>query len=109
MTELSPLVSAFAEDEVATLPGRQSTSDCLLEFITDRLPKVGQPLAEAASHHFARPGKMLRAKMALRASYLLNIDSAAALRWAVAIEVLHNASLIHDDICSFMMIHDDTC
>ena len=24
---------------------------------------------------------------------------AAALHWAVAIEVLHNASLIHDDIC----------
>jgi geranylgeranyl pyrophosphate synthase len=42
---------------------------------------------------------MLRAKMALRASHLLNVDKAAALHWAMAIEVLHNASLIHDDIC----------
>ena len=36
--------------------------------------------------------------MALRASHLLNVDG-TALHWAVAIEVLHNASLIHDDIC----------
>ena len=99
MTELSPLMSAYAADEAVNLPGHQSTTDRLAEFITARLPKAGQPLAEAASHHFAKPGKMLRAKMALRASHLLNVDRAAALHWAVAIEVLHNASLIHDDIC----------
>jgi geranylgeranyl pyrophosphate synthase len=42
---------------------------------------------------------MLRAKMALRAADFLKVDRTAALHWAVAIEVLHNASLIHDDIC----------
>ena len=56
------------------------------------------PLAEELTT-ILPPGKLLRAKMALRASYLLNVDRAAALHWAVAIEVLHNASLIHDDIC----------
>ena len=76
-----------------------SPSEILHAFITDRLPAAGEPLAEAAAHHFAAPGKMLRAKMALRAADLLNVDQRAALHWAAAIEVLHNASLIHDDIC----------
>jgi geranylgeranyl pyrophosphate synthase len=71
----------------------------LVEFVAARLPEAGQPLADAAAHHFEKPGKMLRAKMALRASHLMNVDRASALHWAVAIEVLHNASLVHDDIC----------
>jgi geranylgeranyl pyrophosphate synthase len=73
--------------------------DTLHNFILNRLPKSDNALAEAARHHFAKPGKMLRAKMALQAAKILKIDTAAALHWAVAIEVLHNASLIHDDIC----------
>jgi geranylgeranyl pyrophosphate synthase len=42
---------------------------------------------------------MLRAKMALHAARTLKIDPTAAMHWAVAVEVLHNASLIHDDVC----------
>ena len=37
--------------------------------------------------------------MALKAGYLLDVDQAAALHWAIAVEMMHNASLIHDDIC----------
>jgi geranylgeranyl pyrophosphate synthase len=76
-----------------------NTTDTLHDFILCRLPELDTPLASAALHHFAVPGKMVRAKMALRAANLLKIDVTAALHWAVAIEVLHNASLIHDDIC----------
>ena len=71
----------------------------LHRLIIERLPKSGESLASAAHHHFKAPGKMLRGKMALCAARSLKIDPAAALHWAVAIEVLHNASLIHDDIC----------
>ena len=42
---------------------------------------------------------MLRAKMAMHGADALQIDQNAAIRWAAAIEVLHNASLVHDDIC----------
>ena len=85
--------------EADTQPKYQLNNKQLVEFIAVHLPKAGQPLAEAAAHHFEEPGKMLRAKMALQASHLLNVDRAAVLHWAVAIEILHNASLIHDDIC----------
>ena len=77
----------------------QPMTDILHSFILARLPGPDTPLADAALHHFSIPGKMVRAKMALRAAKLLKIDFTAALHWAVAIEVLHNASLIHDDIC----------
>ena len=99
MIKMSTLVSAFTTDEFDTELRETLNTENLVEFITSRLPGAGQPLADAAAHHFEKPGKMLRAKMALRASHLMNVDSAAALHWAVAIEILHNASLIHDDIC----------
>ncbi|MEL0024985.1 MAG: polyprenyl synthetase family protein, partial [Alphaproteobacteria bacterium] len=37
---------------------------------------------------------------------------AAALHWAVAVEILHNASLVHDDICDgdeFRRGHPTVC
>ena len=88
----------FRHDDTVT-DSLSNTTDTLHDFILCRLPELDTPLASAALHHFAIPGKMVRAKMALRAANLLKIDVTAALHWAVAIEVLHNASLIHDDIC----------
>ena len=99
MKKISTLVNAYTADEADTQLRDQLNSKNLVDFVSARLPEEGQPLAEVAAHHFEKPGKMLRAKMALRASHLLNVDKAAALHWAMAIEVLHNASLIHDDIC----------
>jgi geranylgeranyl pyrophosphate synthase len=92
-----PNLHLFQNDLVLDPPS--DTVDTLHNFILSRLPKSGNALAKAARHHFAKPGKMLRAKMTLRAAKILKIDAAAALHWAVAIEVLHNASLIHDDMC----------
>ena len=99
MKNMATLVNTFTEEEFDTQLKHQLNSNNLVDFIAARLPGVNQPLEEAAAHHFKKPGKMLRAKMALGASHLLNVDKAAALHWAIAIEVLHNASLIHDDIC----------
>jgi geranylgeranyl pyrophosphate synthase len=99
MIKIPTLVSAFTTGASGTELRDALDTEDLVEFVAARLPGAGQPLADAAAHHFEKSGKMLRAKMALRASHLMNVDSAAALHWAVAIEVLHNASLIHDDIC----------
>ena len=99
MKKISTLVKAFTADEADTQLRHQLNSKNLVDFIAARLPRGAQPLEEVAAYHFKKPGKMLRAKMALRASHLLNVNKAAAMHWAIAIEVLHNASLIHDDIC----------
>jgi geranylgeranyl pyrophosphate synthase len=99
MKKISTLVNAFTAVEADDQLRNQLNSTNLIDFIAARLPRADQPLGEVAAHHFKKPGKMLRVKIALRASHLLNVDKAAALHWAIAIEVLHNASLIHDDIC----------
>ena len=99
MTDLSTSAKDIFSKSGTGLPASQSTAEIIHGFIIERMPKIGEPLSEAALHHFASPGKMLRAKMALQAADHLNVDRYAALHWAAAIEVLHNASLIHDDIC----------
>ena len=74
-------------------------SEVISDFIARRLPPASHPLGAAARHHFAAPGKQIRARMALAAADSFGVPRIAALPWAAAVEVLHNASLVHDDIC----------
>ena len=69
------------------------------DFITNQLPASDHPLGPSAAHHFQRPGKMLRARLALSSAKRMQANETAALYWAAAVELLHNASLVHDDMC----------
>jgi geranylgeranyl pyrophosphate synthase len=85
-------------------PARKQSSDAASirifnEHLYSILPEDGHPLAEAASHHFSTKGKQLRAKIALDAGDAFAADLLPSLHWASAVELLHNASLIHDDMC----------
>ena len=62
------------------------------------MPHPQSSLAAAAEYHFKNPGKSFRAQLALRSGLALGLDSLDNLHWAAACELLHNASLIHDDI-----------
>jgi geranylgeranyl pyrophosphate synthase len=62
------------------------------------MPSSDNSLALAASYHFRNPGKSFRAKLALSSGSALGLDKTDNLHWAAACELLHNASLIHDDI-----------
>jgi geranylgeranyl pyrophosphate synthase len=55
-------------------------------------------LVAAAEYHFKNPGKSFRAQLALCSGLALGLNSLDNLHWAAACELLHNASLIHDDI-----------
>ncbi len=48
--------------------------------------------------HLATGGKRLRARLALAATEALGAPRTAAVGWAAAVELLHNATLVHDDI-----------
>ena len=48
--------------------------------------------------HIDTGGKRLRATLTLQMAELFQIDHNNALQWALAVELLHNATLIHDDI-----------
>ena len=57
------------------------------------------PLKEPYRYHFRVPGKMIRAQLAYQSAILYSASEADADRWGFAVELIHNASLIHDDIC----------
>ena len=63
------------------------------------LDNVPPALREASKFHLAQPGKQLRAVIAYQAAMHFGVSSERALGWASAVELLHNASLIHDDLC----------
>ena len=99
MNELATSLSASLDTNLSSLRTFSDDQQIVYNFIISRLPQAGEPLSLAAAHHFENPGKMLRARMAMRGAHLLNVDHGAAIRWAAAVELLHNASLVHDDIC----------
>ncbi|MDJ0865468.1 MAG: polyprenyl synthetase family protein [Myxococcota bacterium] len=55
-------------------------------------------LGRAVDYHLARPGKLARARLALAAGRALNHRPEAVEQFAVSCELLHNASLVHDDL-----------
>lgn len=56
------------------------------------------PACAAALEHVSSPGKQIRASLALQSAQSLGLDRGAALSIAAASELIHNASLVHDDI-----------
>lgn len=68
---------------------------CMYELVE----KHGTGLcARMALDHLTAGGKRLRARLALAAARALGVDANAAVPWAAACELLHNASLVHDDL-----------
>jgi geranylgeranyl pyrophosphate synthase len=55
-------------------------------------------VVKAVSHHLSAGGSRVRAHFSLEASSMLGVDMADAITLAAICELLHNASLIHDDL-----------
>lgn len=60
----------------------------------DRLERAGV----MAQEHLSTGGRRVRARLALAATAGLGGETGRAVAWAVAVELLHNATLVHDDI-----------
>ena len=73
--------------------------DQVFEEIASCRRHLDEPLRSAFDHHFKKSGKMLRAKLALRAGQASGLQFYSSVIWASSIELLHNASLVHDDVC----------
>ena len=84
--DLPSLRSAVHLDEVENLMRTLAAGS--------RLERAGVMVQE----HLATGGKRIRARLALSAMEALGGRRIDALGWAAAVELLHNATLIHDDI-----------
>jgi geranylgeranyl diphosphate synthase type II len=69
--------------------------DAEIEQLISRGPKR---VAEAARYHFAAGGSRVRAQLGLDAAAGSGLSRDACMSCALAPELLHNASLIHDDL-----------
>jgi len=56
------------------------------------------PVFRAVGHHLGTPGLQVRSQIALHAADCLGVDPQSAFALATCCELLHNASLIHDDL-----------
>lgn len=76
----------------ALVPAVEQTMDALLS-------DLGSGLAvRMCKEHLATGGKRLRARLALQACAALGGEAEEAVAWAAACELIHNASLVHDDL-----------
>jgi geranylgeranyl diphosphate synthase type II len=94
-TPASALVRDVLEDYGAVAKAR------LREYL-DRSGAAGRPgarkLYELAADYPERGGRSMRASLCLASARAFGADPAAALNTAVAVEILHNAFLVHDDV-----------
>ena len=56
-------------------------------------------ISDWLKHHNKSKGKWIRARLALASGGLLGLSSQTYIKWAVVCELIHSASLLHDDIC----------
>jgi geranylgeranyl diphosphate synthase type I len=89
----APWSEGSAETPVAS-PLAQVESLMVRLCAGDRLERCGAMVVE----HLRSGGKRLRAQLALEAGRALGAPASDAVAWAAACELLHNASLVHDDL-----------
>jgi geranylgeranyl diphosphate synthase type I len=88
-----------AGDPATALAGHDEVVAEVERFMQE-LSTGGQPdvLGAIGVSHLATGGKRLRARLALAALEALGGRARDGLAWAAACELLHNASLVHDDL-----------
>lgn len=83
---LAGLAGNVGLDEAAALMVRLA--------VGHRLDRVGA----VAQEHLYTGGKRMRARLALASAEALGVERLQAVPWAAACELLHQASLVHDDL-----------
>ncbi|MGB0621317.1 MAG: polyprenyl synthetase family protein [Myxococcota bacterium] len=81
-----------------TAIGTESRVDEAFEQAFRRAVAEEGLLGSALDHHFCSLGKRHRARLALTSSTALGLSMPVSVSFAVACELLHNASLVHDDL-----------
>ena len=72
--------------------------DAIDAMMQDVLQVELDPAAAIAAEHLSTGGKRLRARLAMETGVRLGADAESMVPWAAACELLHNATLVHDDL-----------
>ncbi|HEX5691461.1 MAG TPA: polyprenyl synthetase family protein, partial [Roseiflexaceae bacterium] len=99
--ERQPLAPSPSSDDLGAIFQRAGLSDdlhAIEERLFARTAARAPQLAAAGAHTIAAGGKRLRAALVLLSARLGAYDLERASRPAAAVELLHTASLVHDDL-----------
>src|SRR5262245_27422179 len=99
--EAGPPPTLFVPPELGHVFQRAGLSEDLTAIERLLLRRTGSRsplLASAGTHAVAAGGKRLRAALVLLAAHLGSYDRERASHPAAAVELLHAASLVHDDL-----------
>jgi len=80
-------------------PEAEEFLDIVKREFSESLNVEGRHLSQWLKHHGESEGKWIRAKLALATGSLLGLSSETYIKWAVVCELIHSASLLHDDVC----------
>lgn len=96
-----PVARPDAADDAYTRGGLRGDA-CLGDVETLMHALAGPPAGDLAAamvrEHLVTGGKRLRARLALAALEALGAPRRSGVAWAAACELLHNATLVHDDL-----------
>ena len=79
-------------------PALQRAADLVIPAIDDTVARLSDELRAPVMHHLAGGGKRVRAALVLLSAAAAGADEKVGIVGAVAIELIHNFSLLHDDI-----------
>jgi geranylgeranyl diphosphate synthase type I len=83
----------------ATLPAALETArGCIAPAMTAAIGRLSPDVREVAAYHLGGAGKALRPALALLSARAAGAAPGQAVPAAVAVELVHNFSLLHDDI-----------
>ena len=80
-------------------PEAEEFLDIVKKEFSESLSVEGKYLSKWLKHHGETECKWIRAKLALATGSLLGLSSDTYIKWAVVCELIHSASLLHDDVC----------
>jgi geranylgeranyl pyrophosphate synthase len=75
-----------------------SVESCLSEYLADARRSSGAMCSEMTVYHLETGGKRLRALIPLMVFDALGNDARKAIPLGAAVEMIHNATLVHDDL-----------
>ena len=83
---------------VNQLEGKHFDREHFQEILLSCFVTEDQSFREKLSYHFQKTGKLLRPQLTFDLLLALGVSKSNAYQWAVITELIHNASLIHDDL-----------
>lgn len=102
MTALNPKAPETASPTATPLDRLQEVMaadmTCVNEMIIERMASPVPLIPELAGYLIAAGGKRIRPLLTLAATSLYDGDMARAQRLATAVEFIHTATLLHDDV-----------